>query len=103
MQIVEMQVPHVSLDYWFPLGFFWSHIVRFQVDYQENIGPQMSLRTLRRIPDSAQCVNFALNGNIDGLKDLFARGLAPPRDVSSSRGYPILRVSQSLAATCYRN
>ncbi len=89
----KLQVPHVSLEYWFPLGFFWSHIVRLQVNYQENIGPQMSLSTLRRIPDSAQSVNFALNGNIDGLKDLFTRGLASPRDVSTTRGYSILRVS----------
>ena len=98
----KSQVPHVSLEYWFPLGFFWSHIIRLQVDYQGNIGPQMSLSTLRRIPDSAQCVNFALNGNIDGLKDLFTRGLASPRDISSTRGYSILRVSLFLDATCCR-
>ena len=48
---------------------------------------------LRRVPDSAACVNFALTGNIDGLKDLFKRGLASPKDVSSTRGYSILRVS----------
>ena len=72
----KSQSPHVSLEYWFPLGFFWSQIVRLQVNYQANVGPQVALSTLRRIPDSAQCVNFALNGNIDGLKDLFVRGLA---------------------------
>lgn len=86
-------VPHVNLEYWFPLGFFWSHIVRLQMGYQPHLGPQVSLSTLRRIPDSAQCVNFALNGNIDGLKTLFRRGLASPQDVSSTRGYSILRVS----------
>jgi hypothetical protein len=98
----KSQVPQISLEYWFPLGFFWSQIVRLQVGYQANIGPQMSLTTLRRIPDSAQCVNFALNGNIGGLKDLFARGLASPRDVSTTRGYSILRVSSSLVTTCCR-
>ncbi|KAL8647736.1 MAG: hypothetical protein Q9226_006311 [Calogaya cf. arnoldii] len=46
---------------------------------------------LRRVPDSAPCVKFALDGNIDGLKDLFKRGLASPKDVSSTRGYSILR------------
>ena len=98
----KSQVPHVSLEYWFPLGFFWSHIIRLQMDYQGNIGPQLSLTTLRRIPDSAQCVNFALNGNINGLKDLFARGLASPRDVSGTRGYSILRVSPFLATSRYK-
>jgi hypothetical protein len=96
----KSQVPEISLEYWFPLGFFWSQIVRLQVGYQASIGPQMSLSTLRRIPDSAQCVNFALKGDIDGLKDLFIRGLASPRDVSSTRGYSILRVSSSLFAIC---
>ena len=98
----KSQVPQISLEHWFPLGFFWSQIVRLQVGYQANIGPQISLSTLRTVTDSAQCVNFALNGNIGGLKDLFARGLASPRDVSTTRGYSILRVSLSLVATCSR-
>ncbi|MCJ1308975.1 hypothetical protein MMC25_002630 [Agyrium rufum] len=56
-----------------------------------HVGPQFALSSLRRVPDSAQCVNFALNGNVEGLKDLFQRGLASPRDVSSTRGYSMLR------------
>lgn len=85
------QAAHVSVEYWFPLGFVWSKIVRLQMTYQPHMGPQFELNTLRRVPDSAQCVNFALNGNIDGLKDLFKRGLASPRDVSTTRGYSVLR------------
>jgi len=85
------QAAHVSVEYWFPLGFVWSKILRLQMTYQPHIGPQFELSTLRRVPDSAQCVNFALNGNIDGLKDLFKRGLASPRDVSTTRGYSVLR------------
>lgn len=85
------QAAHVSVEYWFPLGFVWSKIVRLQMTYQPHMGPQFELNTLRRVPDSAQCVNFALNGNIDGLKDLFKRGQASPRDVSTTRGYSVLR------------
>ena len=85
------QAAHVSVEYWFPLGFVWSKILRLQLTYQPHIGPQFELSTLRRVPDSAQCVNFALNGDIDGLKDLFKRGLASPRDVSTTRGYSVLR------------
>ena len=55
----------------------------------------MSLSTLRRVPDSAPCVTFALNGDIEGLKELFARGLVSPRDVSTTLGYSILRVSRA--------
>ncbi|KAL8921836.1 MAG: hypothetical protein Q9172_003827 [Xanthocarpia lactea] len=87
----KAQGPSVSFEYWFPLGFLWSQIVRLQLSYQSQFGPQISLSSLRRVADSAQCVNYALNGNIDGLKELFIRGLASPRDVSSTRGYSVLR------------
>lgn len=85
------QAANISVEYWFPLGFVWSKILRLQMSYQPHIGPQFELSTLRRVPDSAQCVNFALNGNTDGLKDLFRRGLASPQDVSTTRGYSVLR------------
>ncbi|KAI9780713.1 MAG: hypothetical protein M1816_002762 [Peltula sp. TS41687] len=87
----KSQGPRVSVEYWFPLGVFWSQIIQLQVGFQSNIGPQFQLRTFRRVPDSAQCVNFALDGNIEGLIDLFKRGLASPRDVSETRGYTLLR------------
>lgn len=57
----------------------------------QSFGPQFQLKTLRRVPDSAPCVNFALEGNTQALKDLFVRGLASPQDVSSTRGYSLLR------------
>ncbi|KAL8746941.1 MAG: hypothetical protein Q9190_001103 [Brigantiaea leucoxantha] len=85
------QTAHIDLEYRFPLDFFWSQIVRLQVGYKSNIGPQFQLSTLRRVPDSAQSVEFAMGGNIDGLKYLFSRGQASPRDVSSTRGYSLLR------------
>ncbi|KAL8902251.1 MAG: hypothetical protein Q9207_004818 [Kuettlingeria erythrocarpa] len=87
----KSQIPYVNMEYWFPLGLFWSQIVRLQLGYQSHLGPQVSLSMLRRVPDSAPCVKFAVDGSIDGLKDLFKRGLASPKDVSSTRGYSILR------------
>lgn len=62
-----------------------------QLGYQPNIGTLLQLDTLRRVPDTAQCVNFALHGDIEGLKYLFSNGLASPRDVSTTRGYSVLR------------
>lgn len=55
------------------------------------IGTLLQLDTLRRIPDTAQCVKFALSGDIEGLKYLFEKGLASPRDVSTTRGYSVLQ------------
>lgn len=88
--------PRVTVEYWFPLHVFWSQIVRLQVGYNASMGPQFSLRSLRRVPDSAQCVHYAMHGNIEGLKDLFGRGLASPWDVSSTRGYTLSRVSHRI-------
>jgi hypothetical protein len=99
---LKSKASNLTFEYWFPLGFVCSQIVRFRLGYQTNIGPQLEFSTLRRVPDSAQCITFALNGNVDGLKDLFSRGLASPRDVSSTRGYSVLRV-QSLINSITRN
>ncbi|KAJ5577124.1 ankyrin repeat-containing domain protein [Penicillium sp. DV-2018c] len=87
----KSRASQVSLEYWFPLAFLSSTILRFQLGYQPNIGTLLQLDTLRRVPDTAQCVSFALNGDIDGLKYLFKSGLASPRDVSTTRGYSVLR------------
>jgi hypothetical protein len=88
---IKKQTSQVSLEYWIPLRFLSSSIVRLHIGHQSNIGPLLQLDTIRRVPDTAQCVSFALSGHIDGLKYLFSKGLASPRDVSTTRGYSILR------------
>lgn len=60
--------------------------MRMQIGYQSSIGTTMQLDTLRRMPDTAQCVNYALQGDIEGLRYLFSDSLASPRDVSATRG-----------------
>ena len=80
-----------SVEYWFPLGMFSSTIIRMQAGYQPNTGALFQLQSLRSVPDNAQCVSFALNGNIEGLKHLFSHGLASPQDISPGRGYTLLR------------
>lgn len=91
-QCNRAQVPVVSVEYWFPLGFCWSKIVQLQLSYRPNIGPQFNLSTLRSVPDTAPCVEYALHGDIEGLKSLFQRGRASPLDVSVTRGYTLVRV-----------
>ncbi|KAJ8131757.1 hypothetical protein O1611_g1873 [Lasiodiplodia mahajangana] len=53
---------------------------RVNFEYRFPIGPSLQLRTVQRVPDNATCVEFAISGNIEGLKYLFRRGLASPRD-----------------------
>jgi hypothetical protein len=55
-------------------------------------GPQFQLTLPVFVPDTARSINFAMNGNIDGLKYLFTLGLASPNDTSCSRGFSLLRV-----------
>ena len=86
------QGPRMQAEYWFPAGVFWSRIIRFQVAYQSNLGPSFQLSTLRRVPDTAEAVTFAMTGNIAALRNLFVKGLASPVDVSETRGYSLLRV-----------
>jgi len=90
------QASQVYAEYWFPLGVFWSQILSFHVSYQANLGPSFQLRTLRRVPDSAPAVSFAMSGNVPGLRELFRRGAASPQDVSDTRGYSLIRVSVSI-------
>lgn len=52
------QVPRVSLEYWFPLGFFWSQTVSVQAGFSQNFGPQFQMRALGRVPDSAPCLRW---------------------------------------------
>ncbi|KIW88525.1 uncharacterized protein Z519_11094 [Cladophialophora bantiana CBS 173.52] len=54
-------------------------------------GMPIQLSTTRRIPDDSPSINFAMKGNVDGLRFLFSQKLAHPKDVSQSRGYTLMR------------
>jgi hypothetical protein len=85
------QTPQIDLEYWLSIGFLWSRIMRLRTGCQAKIGPQLQLALLRQITDFAAGIDYAVNGDIPELKDLFARGMASPRDVSTIRGYTLLR------------
>lgn len=91
---MRKQAPFVSIEYWFPLWFL-AQIIKILVAYQPGAGPQFQIRTIRRVPDSAKVISFILNGNVEGVKILFAEGLASPYDVDQTRNYSLLRVSSS--------
>lgn len=87
----KRQSTTIKVEYWFPLWLL-AQVIQLVYALQPAARPQLQLRTLMQVPDSAQCVTFALNGNIEGIKGLFARGLASVHDVSQSRNYTMLRV-----------
>ncbi len=88
----DRQTSYVTMEYWFPWWFLMVNL-RLQLKYMPNAGPQMQLSSIRRVPDTAQSISFAMNGDIEGLRHLFSQGMASPRDVSDSRGYSLVRVS----------
>jgi hypothetical protein len=61
-----------------------------------NPGPQLQLPFRWTVPDTAPAITLAVNGDIGGLKSLFERGLASPRDTSASRGYSLIRVGPAI-------
>lgn len=66
---------------------------KYHAFWQEK--PQLQLTVPRVVSDKADSITFAMTGNIDGLKQLFSRGLASPRDISQSRRFSLLRVGLS--------
>ena len=53
----------------------------------------MSLQIARIRPDDSKIFHLATAGDIEGMKVMFARGLASPNDVSYTFGYSVLHVS----------
>jgi hypothetical protein len=79
-----------NLEYRFP-SWLASMNARIRVTNLPMAGPELQLSTLRRVPDDARSVAYAMQGNIDGLQQLFVQGLASPRDVSASRAFTLMR------------
>jgi hypothetical protein len=70
-----------------------TYIVKMTFAYQPMAGPQMNMTTLRRVPETAQCFLFAMEGDIEGVKALLVSDKASTRDVASTTGYTMLTVS----------
>ncbi|KAJ5745112.1 hypothetical protein N7520_010294 [Penicillium odoratum] len=50
----------------------------------------MSLKTLRIVPDNAEIMQFSKKGSLADVQSLFTKGLADPTDVNYSWGVPVL-------------
>jgi len=53
----------------------------------------MSLKTLRIVPDNADIMQFAKRGRQEDIRSLINKSLASPTDVNDSWGVPVLSVS----------
>lgn len=66
-----------------------------------NVGPELQLRVTMKVPNTAHSIQFAIDGNIEGLQYLFSQGLASPTDVSHSREFSLVRVGFTTASSLF--
>ena len=75
----------LRMNYRFPQ---WMHARLFQLSMALTpmYGLRLNLKTPRAVPWGAPIWGFAMNGNVQGLQDLFSRGIASPWDVNPIGG-----------------
>jgi len=76
----QQSIPTVKVTYHFP-QWLLGRVIQFALSVSYMKGPELILRTLRVIPANAPVINYAVQGNLDGIKSLFNKGLASPFDI----------------------
>ncbi|EXJ54890.1 uncharacterized protein A1O5_12956, partial [Cladophialophora psammophila CBS 110553] len=75
----DRQTATANMEYWFPSWFISMNLQMYLTNLPRR-GMHIQLSTTRRIPDDSASINFAMQGNIDGLRFLFSQKLAHPKD-----------------------
>jgi hypothetical protein len=87
----RQSIPTVTVSYHFP-QWLLSRMIHFVMSFTYMNGPQVSLKMQRVVAGSSDLFSFAVQGNFDGIKSLFSRGLASPYDVAATNGRTALHV-----------
>ena len=91
-QSCRMQsIPTFRLNFFFP-QWMMSRVLQFVVQLSYMKGPELVLRVPRVVPDNAPALFYAVQGDIEGIKSLFSKGLASPYDVALDSGRTALHV-----------
>ena len=69
-----------------------SRVLQFVIQLSYMKGPELVLRVPRVVPDNAPALFYAVQGDIEGIKSLFSKGLASPYDVALDSGRTALHV-----------
>ena len=88
----------VILTYYLPSWFFARAVnafLSFDMMGDPYGSPYMSTQIARVRPDASKIFHLAAAGDIEGMKAMFARGLASPNDVSYTFGFSVLHVSKT--------
>jgi hypothetical protein len=91
----RQSIPYIAFTYYFPQWLLARMFrIAFRLTYMN--GPQVSLAMPRIISGNSDVFNFAIQGNLEGIKSLFSKGLASPFDVCESNGRTPLHVRSPL-------
>ena len=84
-------IPTFRLNPFFP-QWMMSRVLQFVVQLSYMKGPELVLRIPRVVPDNAPALFYAVQGDIEGMKSLFSKGLASPYDVALDNSRTALHV-----------
>ena len=73
----------MRFTFYFP-SWFLARAVSASAAYSPHSGPEFLLRVPKIIPPRSNIFHFAETGNIEGIEDIFERGLASVHDVDKS-------------------
>jgi hypothetical protein len=79
------------ITYYFP-SWMMSRRILFVGNWRPLEGPELLLKVPRVIGPSALVFWYAASGDLTGIKELFARRVASPDDVSAATGSSVLQV-----------
>lgn len=75
------KVPTVRISYRFPPWWIRHRLMILRAQYQAWQGPEIALEFPRILPPNAQIfIQTSINGSVEGVKELFSKGLASPKD-----------------------
>ena len=83
--------PLILLTYFFP-RWLVARAFLLAMRYSLLQGPELVIRVPRLISSNSRILTEAVRGNVDGVKDLFRRGLASPIDINVKSGQSALLV-----------
>ena len=91
----RQSVPMFKLLWYLP-SWLCLRVVNLAVSFTQMTGPQIALSIPRVVPSDSKIFQYAVQGDLAGIQDLFAQGLASPYDVGAVNGRTALHVSRVL-------
>lgn len=80
-----------GLTTFFP-AWFLNRKIHFSLTNRHNSGPEQALRVIRIVPSTSDIIKFAMQGDVQQMKDFPQNGQGSPYDTDGTNTPPIVRV-----------